>query len=110
MEKVIAAIAMGLDQSRYIPEIWCLARGGAVAEWTAREGVLVRYFSWQTYHNPLNIIRLAARFRESRIDIVHTHGYYAGTFGRLAAVTAGISRVFARRRAIGWKITVCSAS
>lgn len=94
MEKVIAAIAMGLDARRYTAEIWCLARGGAVAEWVAREEVKVRFFSWQTYHNPLNILRLAARLREFKIDIVHTHGYYAGTFGRLAAIAAGISPVF----------------
>jgi L-malate glycosyltransferase len=95
IEKVIAAIALGLDKRRYTVEIWCLARGGAVAEWVAKEGVQVRIFSWQSYHNPLNIIRLAMRLREFQIDIVHTHGYYAGTFGRLAAITAGISLVFA---------------
>jgi len=95
IEKVIAAIALGLEKRRYAVEIWCLARGGAVAEWVAKEGVRVRIFSWQTYHNPLNVIRLAMQLRKSQIDIVHTHGYYAGTFGRLAAITAGISHVFA---------------
>ena len=92
---MIAAIALGLDKRRYAVQIWCLAKGGAVAEWVAKEGVQVRVFSWQTYHNPLNIIRLAKQLHESQIDIVHTHGYYAGTFGRLAAITAGISLVFA---------------
>lgn len=95
IEKVIAAIALGLDKRRYAVEIWCLAGGGAVAEWLIKEGVRVRIFSWQTYHNPLNIIRLAMQLHKSQIDIVHTHGYYAGTFGRLAAIIAGISPVFA---------------
>jgi glycosyltransferase involved in cell wall biosynthesis len=95
LEKVIATIATGLDSKKFDVEIWCLSRGGAVAEWLKQKGVRVRIFSWRTYHNPLNIVKLAMKLRESRVKIVHTHGYYAGTFGRLAAITAGISLVFA---------------
>jgi glycosyltransferase involved in cell wall biosynthesis len=94
LEKVIAAIAAGLDRRRFSPEVWCLARGGAVAAWIAQAGTPVRVLNLRTYHNPLNIIRLAARLRSARIGIVHTHGYFAGTFGRLAAALAGTSHVF----------------
>ncbi|RPJ04080.1 MAG: glycosyltransferase, partial [Deltaproteobacteria bacterium] len=48
-----------------------------------------------TYHRPLNIARLALRLRRSRADIVHTHGNFASTFGRLAAIIACIRRVVA---------------
>jgi glycosyltransferase involved in cell wall biosynthesis len=95
LEKVIASIATGLDTKKFDVEIWCLARGGAVAEWLKQKGVRVRIFSWRTYHNPLNIAKLAIKLRRSRVDIVHTHGYYAGTFGRIAAITMGISPLFA---------------
>lgn len=95
LEKMIAAIALGVDKRKYAAEVWCLAQGGPVAQWLENMGLRVRIFSWHTYHNPLNILRLALQLRKSRIDIVHTHGYYAGTFGRLAAFIAGITRVFA---------------
>jgi glycosyltransferase involved in cell wall biosynthesis len=94
LEKVVAAIVAGLDRRRFSPEVWCLARGGMVAKWIAQAGTPVRVLGMRSYHNPLNVIRLAARLRSARIGIVHTHGYFAGTFGRLAAAVAGTPRVF----------------
>ena len=94
-EKVIASIATGLDPKRFDVEIWCLARGGAVADWLRQAGISVRILNLSTYHRPLNIVRLAWRLRRARADIVHTHGYFAGTFGRLAAIIACIRRVVA---------------
>jgi glycosyltransferase involved in cell wall biosynthesis len=93
LEKIIAAIATGVDSQKYESEIWCLASGGQVAEWVRLKGGIVRIFSWATYHNPLNIVRLAFQLRKHRVDIVHTHGYFGSTFGRLAAVAAGIRRI-----------------
>jgi glycosyltransferase involved in cell wall biosynthesis len=94
-EKVIASIATGLDPKKFDVEIWCLARGGAVADWLRQSGFSVRILNLSTYHRPLNIARLALRLRRSRADIVHTHGYFASTFGRLAAIPACIRRVVA---------------
>jgi len=94
-EKVIATIATGLDPEKFDVEIWCLARGGAVADWLRQSGISVRVLNLSTYHRPLNIARLAWRLRRSRADIVHTHGYFAGTFGRLAAIIGCIRRVVA---------------
>jgi glycosyltransferase involved in cell wall biosynthesis len=94
-EKVIASIATGLDPKKFDVEIWCLARGGAVADWLRPSGISVRILKLSTYHRPLNIARLALRLRRSRADIVHTHGNFASTFGRLAAIIACIRRVVA---------------
>ena len=94
-EKVIASIATGLDPKKFDVEIWCLARGGAVADWLRQAGISVRILNLSTYHRPLNIARLALRLRRSRADIVHTHGNFASTFGRLAAIIACIRRVVA---------------
>jgi glycosyltransferase involved in cell wall biosynthesis len=93
LEKVIAAIVTGVDSQKYETEIWCLAGGGQVAEWVRFKGGIVRIFSWATYHNPLNVAGLAFQLRKHRVDIVHTHGYFGSTFGRLAAVAAGIRHV-----------------
>lgn len=89
-EKVIATIATGLDSKKFDVEIWCLARGGDVADWLRQSGISVRILNLSTYHRPLNIARLALRLRRSRADIVHSHGNFAGTFGRLATILAGI--------------------
>jgi hypothetical protein len=94
-ERVIATIATGLDPEKFDVKIWCLARGGAVADWLRQAGISVRILNLSTYHRPLNTVRLAWRLRRARADIVHTHGYFAGTFGRLAAILACIRRVVA---------------
>ena len=93
LEKVIAAIVTGLNPRKYDAQIWCLANGGQLADWLRDIGVAVKIFNWQTYHNPLNVARLSCRMRRSRIDIVHTHGYFGSTFGRMAARAAGITRI-----------------
>ena len=93
LEKVIAAIVTGLNPRKYDAQIWCLANGGQLADWLRDIGVAVKIFNWQTYHNPLNVARLSYRMRRSRIDIVHTHGYFGSTFGRMAARAAGITRI-----------------
>jgi glycosyltransferase involved in cell wall biosynthesis len=94
-EKVIAAIATGLNPEKFDVEVWCLARGGAVADYLRRTGISVKVLNFSSYHRPLEIARLAKRMRRSRADIIHTHGYFAGTFGRLAAILACIRHVLA---------------
>jgi glycosyltransferase involved in cell wall biosynthesis len=82
-----------VDPRRFEVEVWCLARGGAVADRLRHSGTPVRILNLTTYHRPLNIVRLAWRLRQSRADIVHTHGYFASTFGRLAAIPAQVRKV-----------------
>jgi glycosyltransferase involved in cell wall biosynthesis len=90
-EKVIAGIVTGLNHRKFDVEIWCLANGGPVADWLRQMGIAVQIFNWRTYHNPLNIVRLSYHLRKSRVDIVHTHGYFGSTFGRIAALAAGVT-------------------
>jgi glycosyltransferase involved in cell wall biosynthesis len=93
LEKVIAGIVTGLNHRKFDVEIWCLANGGQVADWLRQMGMAVQIFNWRTYHNPLNIARLSYRLRKSKVDIVHTHGYFGSTFGRIAALAAGVRRI-----------------
>jgi len=86
LERVIASIALGLDRTRYEVEIWCLVRGGEIAEELVGKGVCVRILGMNSYHNPFQIMALSRLIKESKIDIIHTHGYFGSTFGRLAAI------------------------
>lgn len=94
-EKVIATLAAGLDPCRFKVEVWCLARGGAMADSLRQSGVAVRVLNLSSYHNPLNVLRLARHLRRAGAGIVHTHGSFAGTFGRLSAILAGKRAVVA---------------
>ena len=86
LERVIASIALGLDRTRYEVEIWCLVRGGEIAEELVDKGVCVKILGMNSYHNPFQIMALSRLIKESKIDIIHTHGYFGSTFGRLAAI------------------------
>jgi glycosyltransferase involved in cell wall biosynthesis len=94
-EKVIATLAVGLDPCRFKVEVWCLARGGAMADTLRQSGAAVRVLNLSSYHNPLNVLRLARHLRRAGAGIVHTHGSFAGTFGRLSAILAGKRAVVA---------------
>lgn len=93
LERVVQCIVLGLDRKRYDVSVWCLARGGAIADELKREGVPVEVLGLQSYHDPLNVLTLARRMRCGGFHAVHTHGYYAGTFGRMAATMARVPTV-----------------
>ncbi len=88
-ERVIATLAQGLNRLRFETEVWCLAQGGPLADRLQRSGVRVRVLGLSSYHDPGQVFRLARHLRCAGADIVHAHGDFAGTFGRLAAIAAG---------------------
>ncbi len=88
LERVIASIVLGLDNSKYEVEVWCLVRGGEVAQELSSKGVLVKILGMNSYHNPFQILALSRVIRKENVYILHTHGYFGNTFGRLAAILA----------------------
>jgi hypothetical protein len=88
LERTVETIFDGLDKCRYAVSIWCIAAGGEIADKFIREGKDIRILNFKTYHNPLNIIRLSYLIRMNRFQIVHTHGYFTNTMGRISAFLA----------------------
>ena len=88
LEKVISSIVLNLNKNKFTFEVWCLARGGEIANELIQKNVKVKIFAMSSYHNPLNIIKIANHLKKSKVDILHTHGYFASTFGRFAAILA----------------------
>lgn len=84
LERVIETIVLGLDRRRYDVEVWCLARGGAIADELLSRGVPVKIQGLTSYYNPAKVRELSTRMAAGRFDVVHTHGYFASTFARLA--------------------------
>jgi glycosyltransferase involved in cell wall biosynthesis len=107
LEKVLAAIVSSLDRSKYEVQVWCLAGGGAVAQALIEKGIPLRVLGLRGYYNPLAVARLSRLMRRERFDLLHTHGYFAGTFGRLAAFCAGIpvlvAHVHSTYYGYGWR-------
>jgi glycosyltransferase involved in cell wall biosynthesis len=93
LARVVQCIVLGLDRERYDVAVWCLASGGVIFDELQRMGIPVEVLGLHSYHDPINVLTLARRMRCGGFHIIHTHGYYAGTFGRLAAVMARVPAV-----------------
>jgi glycosyltransferase involved in cell wall biosynthesis len=90
LEKNVVNIAMALNKSKYKVIVYCLASGGTLADKLKREGINVKILNLKSYHNPINIIKLAHIFKKDNIKILHTHGYFASSFARLSAILAQV--------------------
>lgn len=95
LERVIESIVTGLDKDRYDAEVWCLAHGGEIAEDLIKKGIIVKILGMKSYYNPLKIVALSGLIRKEKIKVLHTHGYFASTFGRLAAILARVPIIIA---------------
>lgn len=89
LERVIQTIALGLDKGKYHVEVWCLAEGGEVADELSEEGIAVKVLGLKSYYNPRRILELSFLLQEAEVDLIHSHGYFASTFARLAGLKAG---------------------
>jgi glycosyltransferase involved in cell wall biosynthesis len=90
LEKMLASIVLSLDKSKYDVQVWCLARGGYIAQALIAQGISLRLLNMDSYYCPLQIVALARLMKKEQFHIIHTHGYFASTFGRFAAIMAGI--------------------
>jgi glycosyltransferase involved in cell wall biosynthesis len=89
LERVIQSIVLGLDRGKYNVEVWCLAGGGEIADEISEQGIPVKVLGMKSYYNPRRILDLAFLLQEAEIDLIHSHGYFASTFARLAGLKAG---------------------
>lgn len=90
LERVIQSIALGLDRGKYNVEVWCLAEGGEIADEISEQGIPVKVLGMKSYYNPRRILDLAFLLQEAEIDLLHSHGYFASTFSRLAGLKARV--------------------
>lgn len=86
LERVVASIVLGLDRTKYEVHVWCLTNGGEIAEELIEKGVSVKILGMHSYHNPLHILSLSRLIKKENIHILHTHGYFGSTFGRIAVI------------------------
>jgi len=70
-------------------EVLALADGGPLQREIEAAGARVRRLALRDYY-PGSVLRTARAVRAAQPDILHTHGHFAGTAGRLAARLAGV--------------------
>ena len=89
LERVIQTIVLGLDKEKYAVEVWCLAGGGEIADELSGQGIPVKVLGMRSYFDPRKVLQLADLLEKADVDLIHSHGYFASTFARLAGLKAG---------------------
>ncbi len=89
MEKIVALIVRSMAKD-YDMHVWCLSEEGKLGRALANEGMNIKVLGLTSYFNPFNVFRLAGRLHQEKFDIIHTHGYFASTFVRLAGLLVGM--------------------
>ncbi len=102
LERTLAYIVNKLDPSIFSVEVWCIARGGAIADELQKNGHLLRILNLNNYYNPWNVMQLAGRLRHEKVAILHSHAYFANTMGRMAAILARVPVRFAHIQSSHW--------
>jgi glycosyltransferase involved in cell wall biosynthesis len=105
LERLVETLFIGLNRNKYRPTIFCIAHGGEIAEKLIQKGEDIRILGLTNYHNPLNIIKLAVLIRSEKYQIVHCHGYFASTMGRIAAFLAGVPVIISHVHTTDWNLS-----
>lgn len=59
LERIVATTVLGLDRERFDPRVWCLARGGEIAEELREQGIPVEIVGICPRHRLAGVIALA---------------------------------------------------
>ncbi len=102
LERTLAYIVSNLDPSIFSVEVWCIVRGGAIADELQKNGHPLRVLNLNNYYNPWNVMQLARGLRREKVTILHSHTYFANTMGRMAAILARVPVRFAHIQSSHW--------
>ncbi len=105
LERVIQSLALGLPKERYDVQVWCLTQGGTIADDLTAAGVHVEILGMGPRCTLPFLLKLRRKIKDSRIDILHTHGYTAATIGRTAGFLAGVPVMLAHAHSTYWGYT-----
>jgi len=104
VERQLIELVKGLDKNKYNVTICCITRGGPLEEDLKKLGIEYHILYKKFKFDFTVIFRLIRLIRQKKIDLIHTYLFTANTWGRIAAVLAGVPIVIASgRNAIPWR-------
>lgn len=103
-EKQLALLAENLPRDEFDVHVCLLTRDGLRSESLRRAGIPVTVIGKRFKADPSALFRLRRTIKELGPDIVHTWLFAANSFGRAAALMAGVPVIIASERCVDpWK-------
>ena len=103
VEWVVYEIIKGLNKSKFKSILFCLTKqwdlddSKSLKYMIRKEGIEIIDLNFKSSTNPMylfrnikNLFKLSQFLKEYKIQIVHTHEFFSGTMGRLAAMIAKV--------------------
>lgn len=104
-EKQLTLLAAGLPADEFEVHVCALTRGGPLADDLKERGVPLTVIGKKWKADPGAFWRLKRHVQSLRPDLVQTWLFAANSYGRAAAISAGVRRVVASERcADPWKV------
>lgn len=103
-EKQLLLLSLGLRQRGYDVDVCVLTRTGPLEQEFKQQGIVPTIIGKRSKVDPLAWLRLKKYLRNLQPDAVHTWLFAANSYGRSAAISAGIPRIIASERCVDpWK-------
>lgn len=90
LERIVQSLATGLSGGKYDVDVWCLTKGGAIADELRAAGFEVEVLGMGPRCTLPFLLGLIKKIKKNNIYILHAHGYTAATIGRVAGFLAGV--------------------
>ncbi|MFA6434230.1 MAG: glycosyltransferase [Elusimicrobiales bacterium] len=106
LERFVQALAVGLPNEKFEVLVWCLTKGGEVADELRAAGVKVEVLGMGPRCGLRFLFGLRRKIAGERVDILHAHGYPASTIGRVAGILARVPVIIAHVHSTYWHYTI----
>jgi glycosyltransferase involved in cell wall biosynthesis len=104
-EKQLSLLATGLPRERFDVHVCALTRGGPYEAKLRQAGIPVMVIGKRWKLDPAAYLRLKRHIAQVQPDLVHTWLFAANSYGRAAALAAGVKHLVAAERCVDrWKV------
>ncbi len=91
MEKQVVDLANTIDRSKFSVTLCCMSRHvGPLLAFVDADKTKFAFLGFRLRHWPWSLAKLICILKREQIDILHTHGYDSGFWGRIAALIARV--------------------
>lgn len=102
IERLLAQSLAIIDRTRLTHRVCCVSGGGVYESELQRLDVPYWVMKRRRRFDLTVLVQMAGLMRQERVDIVHTQGFTANAWGRVAARLAGVPRIVAHEHGTAW--------